>query len=190
MKSEILLFAFVSFIIFHSCGVKKEKVEGLGIAMAPTQYVTDLEKVEQEFNLFFRVGRRLYGSSIYTNKNSRINYANIEIDDYTRIYSKKNRIIADVPLIAEVSYVEWQMAYGKKNSRDTILKDVEITLKLETELNINKEEELDAQTNIRVQLKNQAEFLKHLRGIKLFEKEGKFASTFQNTILRNSEVEK
>ena len=190
MKSKILLFTFVFSIIFILYGAKKEKIEESWVEINPIKYVTYLEKVEQEFNLAFPMGQRIYSSSIYTNESSRINYANIAIDDSTKVYSENNRIKVDIPLIAQVSYAEWKIAFGKKYSRDTVLKDVKITLKLETELKINKEKDLSAETNIRVELKNQVDILTFLKGIKLFGKEGKLVTNFQRIILRNSEVKR
>lgn len=156
--------------------------------MGKLDFVTDLEKVEQEFNSYYRMGRRIHWSSINTGENSRINYAFIEIWDSTRVFLENNRISARVPLTAKVSYVEWKTAFGKRYSRDTILTGVEIALKLETEPKLNQEGALNAVTQIQVDIKNQADFLKHVAGIQLFGKAGKLATTFENIILRNSKT--
>ena len=190
MKSKILLLAFVYSSIFLLCGVKKENVDGSLVEMNPGNYDTDLEKVEQEFNAIFRKGRRVYNSAIHIDENSRINYATITIDDSTKVYSENNQIRADVPLTAKVSHVKWKTAFGKKYTRDTLLKDVKIALKLETELKINQEEKLNAETNAQVEMLYQLDFLKHLKDIEIFEKEGKLATSFQRITLRNSEVKK
>ena len=183
---------FIIFMVFLNgffC-IKKEK-QGTTIEpfaqLMHVHPVVDIKNMETEFNSLFKINHRVHSSSIYTDEESRINYAYIEIRDSAKFTFNNNQITAEVPLIAEVSYSKWQTIFGKKNVRDTILKDIEIELALKAELYFSEKEDLSLDSNIRVEIKSENSILMHIRDIDLFSENGKFSKSFERIILRNTD---
>ena len=91
-----------------------------------------------------------------------------------------------MPLVADISYTEKKMAFGKHYSQDTLYQDVEMDLLLE--FNYTGGQTYSMETVLK--LEEETTCINYLKGLPLFSPEGKPSASLQQIIYRHYQVDK